>query len=99
MLDFQAHFAGDMILYLENSKESTSKLTELITGYSGVGVGQRLGPSSSLLSLSVTEKEDILQGLLAVPSCPNPGNAWLSMPVILHHLISKVQTNQYIYGV
>ena len=48
-------FADDMILYVENPKDSTPKLLELIQQFSNVA-GYKINPQSQLLSYRLTMK-------------------------------------------
>ena len=50
-------FADDMILYIENPKDSTRKLLELINEYSKVA-GYKINPQKSLEFLYTNEKTE-----------------------------------------
>ena len=49
-------FADDMILYIENPKDSTRKLLELISEYSKV-VGYKINTQKSLASLYINNEK------------------------------------------
>ena len=66
-------FAGDMILYIENTKDSTRKLLELINKYSKVA-GYKINTQKSLAFLYTnnekTEREikDVISSTVGVMS-------------------------------